>query len=560
VRLAEQPIPALRGRGLGLTVQNTDAYVVLRRLRVWHENTIRLARGLPAGLKRERLDTPGLNTEREESTPLVSANGRYLYFSRVMGDVRDLDSSSGYNTDAFVAERTPTGDWGPAQSLGRPINTPTDSNYPQYVSPDGQTLLVGGRYAPSGEMTGPGLSRTQRRPDGTWTVPEPLPEGTGNLPDFAVRSTTYCLDASGTVLLRSADRTSELGNTDLYLCRLQPDGTWTPPVPLPATINSTARDTSPFLAPDGKTLYFSSDGHPGYGGLDIFMSTRLDDTWTNWSEPLNLGPVINTPLGESYYSTTAAGDYAYLVANAGPGHMGDIFRVALPKELKPAPSLLVRGRVLDATTRQLIATAEVRYEQLPAGAEAGVVLPALGGTFEASLPAGKQYGLRATAPGYLSVNENMDLTAATTYEVLTRDLLLLPLAAAPSAAVAEKKIALNNVFFERGKPVLLASSYPELERLARTLQDTPGLRIRLDGHTDNTGDDKDPRPNQVLSEQRVAAVKAFLVKRGVAPTRLATRGYGGTRPVAPNDSEQHKQQNRRVEFVILTDSGEHARK
>ena len=124
-------------------------------------------------------------------------------------------------------------------------------------------------------------------------------------------------------------------------------------------------------------------------------------------------------------------------------------------------------------------------------------------------------------------------------------------AVAGPAAVAEDKITLNNVFFVRGKPTLLAGSFPELNRLAQTLAANPGLRIRLDGHTDNTGDAKDPAPNQALSEQRVAAVKAYLARRGVAADRLQTQGFGGSRPVAPNDSEAHKAQNRRVEFVIL---------
>ncbi|MBF9223952.1 OmpA family protein [Hymenobacter ruricola] len=580
-QLLKQSWPNPPGQGLGLTVEAGGA-VTLRRLRIWHHHSIRLAPGLPATLRRERLDAPGLNTERDEATPLVSADGRFLYFSRAMGSHLDIDNANAFNSDTYVAERGPDGRWGHVQALGPPINTAA-SDYPQHVSPDGQTLLMSNRYGPAGTLLGPGLSRTQRRPDGTWTMPEALPEGTGYRPDFAARNSTYCLDASGTVLLRSAALTTALDNNDIYLCRRQPDGSWSAPVALPAPINTPAREVAPFLAPDGKTLYFASDGHPGYGRLDIFMSTRLDETWTKWSEPLNLGPAINTPMGESYYSTSAAGDVAYWVSDAGPGHLGDIFRLALPPALKPAATVLVRGRVLDARTNQPIATAEVRYEQLPAGTEAGVVLPAVAGSFEATLPVGQQYGLRATAAGYLSVNESLNLTAATKYGEVTRDLYLMPLtapvealaskaaalqAARPAAAVpkqlsglatpapmvgaaAEEAIALNNLFFVRGKAELLPASYPELNRLAQTLAEHPGLEIRLDGHTDNTGDAKDPKPNQLLSEQRSQAVKAYLVRQKIAAARLSTRGYGGLRPVAPNDTEANKARNRRVEFVIV---------
>ena len=552
-RVLEQPWTASSGPDLGVVVNGPGAALTLRRLRLWHHHDLRLVPGVPATLRRERLPAPGLNTPAEESSPQVSADGRYLYFSRALGISDSLNNPQAYDADVFVTERDARGAWGPARSVGPPINLPAASNYPLYAAPDGQTLLVSGYYNAAGQLAGRGLSRTQRQADGTWTPPAPLPAGTGNLPDFVSRDAISCLDASGTVLLVSAVRQGNLANTELYLCRRQPDGTWTAPQLLPAPLNTPGRETTPFLAPDNRTLYFASDTHPGYGNSDIFMSRRLDESWTKWSEPLNLGPAVNTALDELFYCTSAVGDYAYLVGYADDANRADIYRLALPPALRPAPVLLVRGRVLDARTRQPIATAEVRYEQLPTGTESGVVLPATAGSFEAVLPAGQLYGLRATAPGYLSVNENLDLTMATKYAVVTQDLLLVPLAAggdAPGvAASAEKKIALNNVFFVQGKPVLLPGSFPELKRLAQTLADNPTLRIRLDGHTDNLGA---APANQLLSEQRVAAIKAYLVKRGVAGTRIETHGYGGSRPVAPNDSEVNKRKNRRVEFVVVS--------
>ena len=408
-RVLEQPWPAPTGNNLGLTAQGNPSAVTIRRLRVWHPG-LRLAPGVPAGLQRERLTAPGLNTERDENNPMVSADGRLLYFTRVMGDPKAIDSSTAFDSDTYVAERASGGEWGPARPVGPPINTPLVSNFPAYVAPDGQTLLVIGRY---GTPQRSGMARSQRRADGSWTEPVPLPEGIGNRDDFGVRNSAYCLDASGTVLMLSAVLQTDLGNPDLYYCRRRPDGTWTPPVLLPAPVNTPGNESTPFLAPDGKTLYFSSDAHPGYGNEDVFVSTRLDDSWTRWSEPLNLGPAVNTARSEIYFNISAAGDYAYLSGSTLDGNRDDIFRLAVPPALRPAPVLLVRGRVLDALTRQPIATAEVRYEQLPTGTEVGVVLPAPAGSFEAALPAGLLYGLRATAPGYLSVNENLDLTAAT---------------------------------------------------------------------------------------------------------------------------------------------------
>ena len=566
VRLAEQPAPARPARDCGLALQNPGAVATLRRLRLWHHRIpIRLAPGIPATLRRERLTAPGLNTEREELGPMLSADGRYLYFSRVMGDIKAVDDGKAFNEDVFVTERGADGQWGAARALGPPINN-DDTNFVTHVAPDGQTLLLGNRYGPDGLMLGQGFSRSQRRADGTWTPPEALPADMGTRADFGTRARNSCLDASSTVLLTSAVLATDPANTDLYYCRRQPDGAWSAPVALPASLKTEGNETTPFLAPDGKTLFFSSDGLPGYGSYDVFVTTRLDDTWTRWSEPLNLGPAVNTTRSDMYYSTSASGTDAYLVTSANDGRQGDIYRLAVPPAARPQATVLVRGRVLDATTGQPIATAEVRYEQLPAGTEAGVVLPAAAGAFAATLPAGLRYGLRATAPGYLSVNENLDLSATTAYREITQDLRLLPLvaelagsavklqAAAPAPAVpgqvrgvampvAEEKITLNNLFFVQGKSVLLPASFPELNRLAETLTAHPALQIRLDGHTDNTGDAKDPKPNQVLSEQRADAVRAYLVKQGIDGARLSTRGYGGGRPVVPNDSEAHKARN-----------------
>ena len=422
----------------------------------------------------------------------------------------------------------------------------------------------------------------------------------------------------------------------------RPNGTWGPLQPLGPTLNTPGDEYAPFLAPDGKTLYFASDGHPGYGNLDIFVTTRLDDSWTRWSEPLNLGPGVNTKRLECYFQLPAQGAYAYLSATE-PGAADsdyDLYRLVLPPALRPAPTVLVRGRVLDARTDQPVPGATLRYETLPTGTEAGRLQLSGSGSYEIALPAGRSYGFGAAAAGYLAASNNLDLTdlkaaaSGSPARQVVQDLYLLPLAdavaglpavavrlranvsapaavpaalkgvaaplpvvappvvvpavaaqpvavqlapaqtasvrpasvqpasikpvAAQSAAAAPlpdalanaPRLVLHNLFFVRGLPKLLPASFPELDRLVTTLAQNPALRIRLDGHTDNTGDDRDPRPNQLLSEQRAVAVEAYLVAHGITPARLSTKGYGGRQPVAPNDTEAHKAQNRRVELVV----------
>ena len=572
----EQPALGWPGpdHDVGLYLENGGAEAWVRQLLVRHHSLIRLAPGIPRGLRRERLGNGISTVGGEELVPLIAANGRSLFFVRSMGDPAIPANS---NNDVFVAERGADGTWGQPHSLGSPVNTPQNNSITQ-VAPDGQSLLIAGLYDAAGNKRDGGVSQTTRQADGTWSSPLIFVEGLV-IPNMANYISRF-IDASGTVALVAGDTRDNPGKSDIYVSLRQPDGSWPALRSLGPTINTAGSAMSPFLAPDGKTLYFSSDSFPGYGQSDVFVSTRLDDTWTKWSPPLNLGPGVNTPRGDFYFSLPASGEYAYLVSQE-PGavpHDSDIYRLLLPAALKPAATVLVRGRVLDARTNQPIANAEMRYEQLPAGKEVGRLRLGGAGTYEIALPAGQQYGFRAEAPGYLAASNNLDLSTATAYAERTQDLFLLPLAkpveaaaarvaslqlassapAAPGqlktvavAAVVEDKITLHNLFFVQGKPELLPTSFPELNRLAETLAAHPALQIRLDGHTDNTGDAKDPKPNQVLSEQRAVAVKAYLVKQRIDGARLSTRGYGGSRPVAPNNTEEHKAQNRRVEFVII---------
>lgn len=526
---------------------------------------IQLAPDLPADVHRERLP-PVLSSPRMEQKPLVSADGHYLYFTRAMGS--NPNQPSAEDTDIYIAERQADGSWAAPLAPGRPLNNEANNTVESFT-PDGQSVLIRNIYTPDGSFKSRGLSVSHREGNGRWLPPTPFFVG-----DFIAHAGDYSdvsLDASGQVLIVSADTKKHPHNSDLYVIRRQPDGRWGPPRPLPM-LNTPLDEQAPFLAPDGRTLYFASDGHPGYGNYDIFVSTRLDESWTKWSPPLNLGPGVNTQAYESFFSVAASGDFGYLVSTelGAPVLAFDLYQVKLPASLRPTATLLVRGRVLDARSHAPVPAATVRYELLPTGQEAGQVPMAGAGSYQIVLPAGHEYGFRASAPGYVSVNENVNLTTTRQYGEVTRDLYLMPLAAPveavaprttappsvgsialPVAAKTEEPIALNNLFFVRGKAELLPASFPELNRLAQTLAEHPTLEIRLDGYTDNTGDDQNPKPNQVLSEQRALAVKTYLVRQKIAAARLSTRGYGGAQPIAPNDTEANRALNRRVEFVIV---------
>jgi len=559
--------PATESYYLGFQLVGAGSELTVHSLTVRQRSRVRLAPDAPRVVSRQRL---AFCTTRPEYVPMVSADGQRLYFSRCMGKAGGKVSETNY--DILLAERGSANEWRTPQPLPAPLNTVAHNENVVSVSPDGRSLLVKDHLNKGSEV-----AQTVQQGDGSWTVPTPF--ASDDLADQGERANHF-LHAGGMVMVTAygTDKT-DVHTSDLYVRLRKPDGSWGKALSLGPVVNTPRCEQAPFLAPDGKTLYFSSYGHPGYGDADIFVTRRLDDTWTNWSEPLNLGRGINTPNYEGYFSLSASGDRAYLVSQEPDAAETDtdIYELTLPAPLRPAPAVLVRGRVLDARTGQPLPAAEVRYETLPSGQEAGLVLESAG-AFKIALPVGAQYGFRASATGYFAVNENVDLSSTTQYGEVQRDLLLWPMASpvapanprlaalqlppaasAPPAAAAslptpapaasaEEKIILNNVFFEQSKPVLLPASFPELQRLAQTLRDNPTLRLRLEGHTDNGGESK---KNLVLSEQRVAAIRTYLVRQRIKADRLTTVGYGDTRPVAPNDTEANRARNRRVEFAVV---------
>jgi outer membrane protein OmpA-like peptidoglycan-associated protein len=338
------------------------------------------------------------------------------------------------------------------------------------------------------------------------------------------------------------------GDQDLYVSFRQKQNVWSKPVNLGPVINSSKVEFAPFLASDNKTLYFSSNGHGGYGESDIFYTKRLDDSWQNWSEPINIGGDVNTPSWDGYYAVAAKGDYAYFVSTAGGLKKvnlnptdEDIFRIALKEEVRPDPVILITGRVLNSKTKEPI-EANIFYESLPLSKEDGIAISdPNAGTYKITLPAGKKYGFRAESEGFLSVSRNEDFSEITEYTEIDRDLLLTPIEVG-------QIIQLNNLFFVQSKAEILPESMPELERLYNLMMEQPALQIELGGHTDNQGI---YAANLRLSQERADAVMEFLVEKGVPKKRIKAVGDGPSKPVASNKNPETRKQNRRVEIKIL---------
>jgi len=481
---------------------------------------------------------PAVNSKYVDTHPVISSDGRTLFFARQespqnVGGASDLQDVW-YSTISNVQKKT----WNQAKNIGGPINT-RGPNGLTSVSSDGNTALLINVYNPDGTLDPKGMSLTHRTTTG-WSKPVKV-----EIEDFYNNdpyNVDYFLGTSGKVLLMAVDRKDGQGEQDIYVSFRNENGkSWSRPRNLGPMINTKKPEFAPFLAADGKTLYFASEGHGGFGKSDIFYSKRVDDTWTNWTAPRNLGPSVNSPDFDAYYTVSAAGEDAYLVsARNGTGGSKDIFRIALVPRFKPETVTLVRGNVLDATTKKPVA-AIIHYENLLTGEELGVAeTNPVDGSYTIVLPSGVQYGYRAEAPDYLAESDNLDVTDRENYSEVSQDLFLVPFAVGST-------IKLNNIFFAQSKYFLRENSYPELLRLVNILKEYPNVEIKLEGHTDNQGE---PALNLKLSQDRVNEVKKYLVSKGIAAARITTEGFGDTKPLASNEEEATRKLNRRVEFRV----------
>ena len=496
------------------------------------------AQELTSDSKKERLNT-NVNSKYLESKPVISPDGLKLYFARKncpsnIGGKRD-------EQDIYVSEFI-RNEWSPAYNIDRPLN----DNLPNgicSVSPDGNTIMVINAYHEDGSVED-GVSISRKTAFG-WSKPKKQ-----EIRDYYNLSyyQDYFQSNSGKVLLSAVQRDDSKGELDLYISFRTGEDSWSVPINLGSVINTEKAEFAPFLASDNKTLYFASNGHFGFGESDIFFSRRLDDSWTKWTYPQNVGESINSMNWDGYYTISAKGDYAYFISTGGILNKldfnptdEDIYQISLSKEVKPTPVVLIKGKVINSKTKEPI-EADIYYESLSHKNEEGLAISdPLSGNYKIVLPTGKKYGFRAEANGYITISQNEDFTEVNEYKEITRNLMLTPLKVGEIAP-------LNNIFFVQSKAEMLPESRPELNRLLLFLNDNPALQIELRGHTDNQGSSS---ANFKLSESRAAVIADFLLENGINKKRLKTKGYGASRPIASNANAESRKKNRRVEIKIL---------
>ncbi|HYG40534.1 MAG TPA: OmpA family protein [Cytophagales bacterium] len=486
------------------------------------------------GIQPEKLNST-INSSAYESHPIISPDGSTLYFSRL----KHPDNTGGVQSgsDIWISELDSAKNWSLARNIGSPLNN-MGNNYVSSILPDAQTVLLPNLYEENGAPSHTSGISIARKTSTGWDIPRKI-----EIEYFINKSKQgdFFLSTDGKVLVMAIQYYFTYGNEDLHVSFLKEDGTWSQPQNLGKEINTKFHEVSPYLASDGVTLYFSSNGHGGFGSKDIFVTRRLDDTWKSWSKPANLGKSINTAGMETSFVIPASGDYAYLVSSINSESHSDIYRVPVPQEAKPEPVILIKGKVYNAKTNQPV-QAEIKYELLPEGKNVGnASSDPTTGEYSLVLPAEKNYAFYAQAAGYLSINENIDTKSLSDYKEITKDLYLVPLKIGES-------ITLKNVFFERSTANILEESFPELDRMVKILKDNPDMEVEIGGHTDNVGK---AELNVKLSEKRAETVIEYFISKGIDKNRMTGMGYGGSDPIAPNDSEENKKLNRRVEFKIL---------
>ncbi len=476
----------------------------------------------------------GVNSISDEYMPQISPIGNRLYFTSARKggfDSPDATNPLWFGEDLYYVELL--GDqWGAPVLLPEPINSFSNDGTSTF-SADGQTLI----YVKCGMDESIGscdLYIAQLEGD-QWNNPQNM----GNVVNSKSWDSQPSLSADGTKIFFSSDREGGYGGADLYLIEKNPFGDWGVPMNLGTAINTPFTEKSPYIAPDGKTLYFSSDGHPGFGKSDIFKSVMEEN---QWSKPLNLGKPLNQAGDDNYFTISASGNKAFFASNR-QGGMGeyDLYEIEIPETMKPQPTVIVSGIVTnqktgeptgawvlieDLNTGELIATSKSNSKT---------------GEYLVVLPAGRNYSVSANKEAFFFYSQHFELPEDAKYQEIKKDIALQPI---------EKgtRVVLNNIFFETGKAELKPESFVELSKAVDLLRNNRTMVVEIGGHTDNVGSDD---ANMKLSHDRARSVREFMVAAGIAVERLLAKGYGETQPIATNDTPEGRQANRRTEFVIL---------
>lgn len=468
-----------------------------------------------------------INSNFSELAPIISADGKRLFFTR---DGHPDNIGKEKHQDVWMSEVGEDGRFGKAINLYDPINN-KNNNFAFSTNTDG-TMLIMGREKNSESLST--LSYSVQK-DNKWTDLIPFTfTRLYNKTSFV----NFSMSQGKNLMFLSMHRDDSYGGLDLYYT-MQTDSGWTEIQNLGPTINTAGDEITPFISNDNKTLYFSSNGYPGYGGMDLFV-TKTDDSLNTWTRPKNLGKEINTPGWEAYFTISSTSDYAYFVSTTNSIGKEDIFRIKLPEVAIPEKSFIVSGKVTELITNKPISS-QIEFRDLETNRIIGLASSdSETGFYRIALPIQRKYGISSVADGYYSISKNLESESQVLTENLTLDLEMKPLEIGES-------YALNNIFFDFGKSDLDKKSTDELKRLTRFLNSRKSISIQLIGFTDEIGSDAD---NLILSSKRAESVYNYLIMNGIDKNRLSYEGKGELK----SNKSGKLEENRKVVFKIIGDN------
>lgn len=482
-----------------------------------------------------------INSKFIDAEPKISPNGRTLYFCRRS----DPSNVGGEATggDIWCARLAKSGKWSAAENMGAPIN---DKSHNQVIGirADGNAMMVVGNYANSNTRT-----YITTKTENGWSKPQAIRFRGFS---FLNKKCSFAISPDFRVLIASVDDPKQKQKSDLFVSFLTPRNIWSKPEKICSVLNTSGDEVFPVIANDGKTMYFSSDGHAGYGDFDIFITRRLDETWKNWSAPQNMGEIVNTKGFDSDFTVDYAGKYAYISSNINTENEFDIFRIELPEEAKPAEAVLLSGVVVEPEN-QLGINSKIEYYDAQKPNEICHATTSFIGEFGLVLPVGAKYYFMVGSEGYTTIGDSLDLINAKsgkqqkTFELQLRPKIIDRMEDIADMEIGEKAV-LKNLLFDFGGSGLLEESKKELDILINILKNNATIHIEVAGHTDDIGSEL---ANENLSQKRAQSVVDYLTQNAVSKERLSPVGYGESSPIAPNISENGRAENRRVEVEIL---------
>ena len=464
-----------------------------------------------------------INTAEPEYFPSLTIDSKELIFTRRVKNV---------NED-FYYSKSNASQWDVAKPIEGDINTPM-SEAAQNISSDGQWLVF--------------TANNRENSYGNYDlyISYLTPQGWGEAVNLGgkINSDQWdaqpCLSPDKQDLYFASRRFGGLGGKDIYVCRLQPNGKWGEPENMGPNINTPGDDECPFIHADNQTLYYVSNGLQGYGGDDLFVARKISDGV--WGKAKNLGYPINTINDEGTLFVAADGKTAYYASDRSDSKGSlDIYSFELRQDIRPNKTLWVKGKVFDKKTTKGLASSveliDLATKQIITRADADVA-----GNYFLTVPVGRDYAFNVNRRGYLFFSDNFLMTTHSPDSIYEKNIALQPIEANAS-------VVLKNIFFAVNKFELKTESQVELDKLIQLLTENPTLKIEISGYTDNVGK---PTDNLTLSNNRAKAVVNYLVSKKIAAARLTSKGFGQTKPLADNKTEDGRAMNRRTEMKVVS--------